>query len=121
MKVHVETANSFFYPDIFVTCDPRDRAPEASHVKRQPVLIVEVLSPTTEAYDRGNKFAAYRTLASLQEYVLVSTEQRRVEVFRRDDTGHWVLYPFAADEEMELASVHFCCAVADVFEGVEDQ
>ena len=53
--------------------------------------------------------------------MLVSTEQRRVEVFRRDDTGHWVLYPFAADEEMELASVHFCCAVADVFEGVEDQ
>ena len=121
MKVHVETANSFFYPDIFVTCDPRDRAPEASHVKRHPVLIVEVLSPTTEACDRGNKFAAYRTLASLQEYVLVSTEQRRVEVFRRDDTGHWVLYPFAADEEMELASVDFRCAVADVFEGVEDQ
>ncbi len=107
MKVHVETANSFFYPDILVTCDPRDRTPEASHVKRHPVLIVEVLSPTTEAYDRGNKFAAYRTLASLQEYVLVSTEQRRVEVFRRDDTGHWVLYPFAADEEMELAERRF--------------
>ena len=121
MKVHVETANSFFYPDIFVTCDPRDRAPEASHVKRHPVLIVEVLSPTTEAYDRGNKFAAYRTLASLQEYVLVSTEQRRVEVFRRDDTGHWVLYPFALDEELELASIDFRCSLADVFEGVEDQ
>lgn len=121
MKVHVDAANSFFYPDILVTCDPRDRTPDASHVKRHPVLIVEVLSPTTEAYDRGNKFAAYRTLASLQEYVLVSTEQRRVEVFRRDDTGHWVLYPFAADEEMELASVDFRCAVADVFEGVEDQ
>lgn len=121
MKVHVEAANSFFYPDILVTCDPRDRAPEASHVKHHPVLIVEVLSPTTEAYDRGNKFAAYRALASLQEYALVSTEQRRIEVFRRDDTGHWVLYPFALDEELELASVDFRCPVADVFEGVEDQ
>ena len=121
MKVHVEAANSFFYPDILVTCDPRDRVPEASHVKHHPVLIVEVLSPTTEAYDRGNKFAAYRELASLQEYVLVSTEQRRVEVFRRDDTGHWVLYPFALDEELELASVDFRCPVADVFEGVEGQ
>lgn len=121
MKVHVEAANSFFYPDILVTCDPRDRVPEASHVKHHPVLIVEVLSPTTEAYDRGNKFAAYRGLASLQEYVLVSTEQRRIEVFRRDDTGHWVLYPFALDEELELASVDFRCPVADVFEGVEGQ
>ena len=53
--------------------------------------------------------------------MLVSTEQRRVEVFRRDDTGHWVLYPFAADEALELASVDFRCAVADVFEGVEAQ
>ena len=121
MKVHVEAANSFFYPDILVTCDPRDRAPEASHVKHHPALIVEILSPTTEAYDRGNKFAAYRTLASLQEYVLVSTEQRRVEVFRRDETGHWVLYPFALDEKLELASVDFRCPVAEVFEGVDGE
>ena len=121
MKVHVEAANAFFYPDILVTCDPRDRAPEASHVKRHPLLIVEVLSPTTEAYDRGNKFAAYRTLASLQEYVLVSLEQRRIEVFRRDATGHWVLYPFALDEALELASVDFRCPVAEIFEGVEGE
>jgi Uma2 family endonuclease len=121
MKVHVEAANSFFYPDIVVTCDARDRSPEASHVKRHPVLIVEVLSPSTEAYDRGNKFAAYRTLASLREYVLVSTEQRRIEVFRRDATGHWVLYPFALDEALELSSVDFRCPVAEVFDGVDDE
>lgn len=119
MKVHVEAANSFFYPDILVTCDPRDRTPEASHVKRHPLLIVEVLSPSTEAYDRGNKFAAYRRLASLQEYVLVSLDERRIEVFRRDATGHWVLYPFALDEELELSSIAFRCPVAEVFEGVE--
>ena len=98
MKVHVEAANSFFYPDILVTCDPRDRAPEASHVKRHTLLVVEVLSPGTEARDRGNKFAAYRMLDSLREYVLLSIGQRRIEVFRRDDTGHWVLYPFASGE-----------------------
>lgn len=121
MKVHVEAANSFFYPDILVTCDPRDRSAEASHVKRHPLLIVELLSPSTEAYDRGNKFAAYRTLAALQEYVLVSLEQRRIEVFRRDDSGHWVLYPFALDEQLELASVGLRCPVAEVFEGVEGE
>jgi len=121
MKVHVETANSFFYPDILVTCDARDRAPEASHVKRHPLLIVEILSPSTEADDRGNKFSAYRMLDSLREYVLVSTEQRRIEVLRRDDTGHWVLYPFAPDEELEITSIDFRCAVAEVFEGVEGE
>ena len=104
MKVHVDTVNSFFYPDIVVTCDPRDRGPDASHAKQHPALIVEVLSPSTEAYDRGNKFAAYRQLASLQEYVLVSLDARRVEVFRRDIGGHWVLYPFAFDERLELGA-----------------
>jgi Uma2 family endonuclease len=119
MKVQVEAANCFFYPDILVTCDPRDRGPEASHVKQHPVLVIEVLSPSTEAYDRGNKFAAYRLLPSLKEYVLVSIEVRRIEVFRRDDTGHWVLYPFAADETLALASVDFRCPLAELFEGVE--
>lgn len=120
MKVHVETANCFFYPDIVVTCDARDRGPEASHVKRHPVLVVEVLSPSTEAYDRGGKFAAYRQLAALQEYALVSPESRCVEVFRRDDTGHWVLYPFAVDDQLELASVGFSCPVAELFEGLDE-
>ncbi|MDA0236447.1 MAG: Uma2 family endonuclease, partial [Proteobacteria bacterium] len=63
----------------------------------------------------------YRTLAALQEYVLVSLEERRIEVFRRDDSGHWVLYPFALDEQLELASVGLRCPVAEVFEGVEGE
>lgn len=119
MKLAVDAANSFFYPDILVSCDARDRAPEASHVKRHPRLVVEVLSPSTEAYDRGNKFAAYRKLESLQEYVLVSTAERRIDSFRRDATGHWVLYPVGPGEELELAAVGLRCPVDLVFEGVE--
>lgn len=121
MKVQVATANSFYYPDIVVTCDPRDRTPEASHVKQHPALIVEVLSPSTEAYDRGNKFAAYRQLESLQEYVLVSLDARRIEVFRRDAGGLWVLHPFAFADTLELKSVDFRCPVADVFEDVDGE
>lgn len=121
MKVQVVAANSFYYPDILVTCDPRDRTPEASHVKQHPCLIVEVLSPSTEAYDRGNKFAAYRQLEALQEYALVSLEARRIEIFRRDATGHWVLHPFALDETLELASLDFRCPVAEIFEGAEGE
>lgn len=121
MKVHVDAANSFFYPDIVVTCDPRDRRPEASHAKQHPTMIVEVLSPSTEAYDRGNKFAAYRQIDALQEYVLVSLEARRIEIFRRDASGRWVLHPFALNETLELASLDFRCAVAEIFEGAEGE
>jgi Uma2 family endonuclease len=70
-KVCVESANRFFYPDIVVTCDPRDR--ETPLFKRFPCLIVEVLSPSTEAFDRGDKFVDYQALETLQEYVLIST------------------------------------------------
>lgn len=109
MKVHVAAANSFYYPDILVTCDPRDRSPEASHVKQHPSLVVEILSLSTEAYDRGNKFAAYRQIEALQEYVLVSLEARRIEIFCRNSSGHWVLPPFVLDETLQLDSLGFNC------------
>jgi Uma2 family endonuclease len=118
MKVGVDAADCFFYPDILVTCDARDRAADANYVKRHPKLVVEVLSKSTEAYDRGDKFAAYRMLESLQEYVLVSPERIAADVFRRDATGHWVLYPFTAGDTLELASLGFECALAMLFEGV---
>lgn len=119
LKLAVDAANCFFYPDIFVTCDPRDRSPEANYVKRHAKLVIEVLSKTTEAFDRGDKFAAYRLLESLEEYVLVSPERGSVEVFRRDATDHWVLYPFVTGDTLELASIGFECPVAMLFEGVE--
>ena len=64
MKLRVEAANAFFYPDVFVTCDPRDRAEDA--YKHFPLLVVEVLSDSTAGYDRGRKFAVYRRLESLK-------------------------------------------------------
>jgi len=118
LKLRVDAANCFFYPDIFVTCDPRDRGVDAAFVKRHPKLVVEVLSRSTEAYDRGDKFAAYRTLETLEEYVLISPERTVLDVFRRDASGHWVLYPFVAGDTLELASVGFTCPVTQLFEGV---
>ncbi|WP_431193322.1 Uma2 family endonuclease [Trichocoleus desertorum] len=69
-KVHIQAINTYHYPDVIVTCDERDRS--FSDFVRYPCLLVEVLSDTTEAFDRGDKFADYRQLESLQEYVLVS-------------------------------------------------
>ena len=97
VKTRVEAADCFFYPDIAVTCYSRDRnTPEyISH----PSLLVEVLSESTAAYDRGKKFAAYRKLESLQEYLLVDLDSRRLELFRRNPENHWVLYDSGAGEK----------------------
>jgi Uma2 family endonuclease len=116
-KVHLESVNVYYYPDIVVSCDPRDRS--FSNFLRYPSLIVEVLSSTTEAFDRGDKFADYRKLESLQEYVLVSQSLMRVECFRRNADGQWVLYAFEAQDPVHLASLDFSCLVAAVYEDVD--
>lgn len=118
IKTRIEAADCFFYPDIVVTCDARDRAtPDyVSH----PVLIVEVLSESTAAFDRGNKFAAYRKLESLKDYVLVDVVAKRVEVFRRDPENHWVLYDYGPGETIELTSLSLNVPVDLVLEDTEE-
>jgi Uma2 family endonuclease len=103
MKLHVAARNNYFYPDVMVTCSETDR--EDTLIKREPNLIVEVLSPSTAAYDRGEKFANYRALPSLREYVLIDAEKRSVDVYRLGDQGLWVLHP--ADLAVAGASVQF--------------
>ena len=116
MKLRVEADNAFFYPDVFVTCAEADRA--HSHYKAAPSLVVEVLSPTTSAYDRGAKFAAYRKLPSLREYVMVDTERLSIDLFRRDDGGHWVLYPSEAGDTVEFDSVGLSVPLERLYEDV---
>ncbi|MEO5343166.1 MAG: Uma2 family endonuclease [Gammaproteobacteria bacterium SHHR-1] len=116
MKLQLDQANAYFYPDVFVTCAAADVG--LSNFKREPLLVVEVLSPSTAAYDRGLKFAHYRQLPSLQEYVLIDTERLAVDLFRRDAEGHWVLYPFAADETLTLTSVDLDLPLAAIYEDV---
>ncbi len=82
MKARIEARNHFYYPDVMVTCDPQDQ--ETSDYKRFPKLVVEVLSDSTEAFGRGDKFADYQAIATLEEYVLINTRHRRVECFRRN-------------------------------------
>ncbi|MBK1693619.1 hypothetical protein CKO09_02535 [Chromatium weissei] len=116
MKVHVDTADSFFYPDVFVTCDARDIGEML--MKRHPNLIIEVLSKSTAAYDYSAKFGYYQQLESLQEYVLIKPECMAVDVFRRDAEEQWVLYSFNAGDELIFTSIDFHCAIADLYEDV---
>ncbi|MGD1950434.1 MAG: Uma2 family endonuclease [Leptolyngbyaceae cyanobacterium] len=117
MKANVEVRNRFFYPDVMVTCNPRDQ--ETDTYKRFPKLIVEVLSKSTEAFDRGDKFLASQALESLQEYVLINTRHQRVEIFRRSDSGLWVLQFYSVeDETFELKSIDFTGTFAELYEDV---
>jgi Uma2 family endonuclease len=103
MKLRVEAADAYFYPDVMVCCDAADAADPL--VKRAPVLVVEVLSASTAAFDRGDKFAAYRTLPALREYLLADPATRRCDLYRKGDDGLWVLHPSGPDEPVMLASV----------------
>ena len=116
VKVQVESEQKYFYPDVVVTCDQRDRDPQWVEF---PCLIIEVLSPSTEAIDRGKKFAAYRQCPTLQEYVLVQVNQPFVEVFRRNEQGKWVLSEYNLNEILLVESVNVEIAIANLYRQVE--
>jgi len=116
VKVQVEPGQKYFYPDVVVTCDERDDDPQLVEF---PCLIIEVLSPSTEAVDRGKKFAKYRQSPTLQEYVLVQVAQPGVEVFRRNEQGKWVLSEYNLDEILRLESVDVEIAIADLYKQVQ--
>lgn len=116
-KVGISKNGEFFYPDLLVTCDDRDR--HSAKAVFYPTLIIEVLSPSTEAYNRGGKFARYRQLISLNEYVLVSSEQVNVEAFRLNERGKWELTSYGEGDLVQFASINFECAIAAIYEDVE--
>lgn len=115
VKVWVEAAEAFYYPDVFVSCDPRDTDP---YVKRYPVLVVEVLSPSTEGIDRREKLLNYCKLESLREYVLIGGEQRSVEVYRRAADGAWTMVTLEGDDGLELTSVGIVIPAAEIYQDV---
>ena len=113
MRLHVASANSYFYPDVLVTCSALDLA--NAMVKSEPRLIAEVLSPSTAAYDRGVKFSHYRSLPSLEEYLLVDLDTRNVDCYRKGADGLWVLHPFARGQAVTLSSVALEVSAAQLF------
>jgi Uma2 family endonuclease len=116
-KVGISKSGEFFYPDLLVSYDDRDR--HSAGAVFYPTLIIEVLSPSTEAYDRCGKFARYRQLNSLCEYVLVSSERICVEAFRLNERGKWELTPYGEGDLVQLANIDFECAIAAIYEDVE--
>jgi len=117
MKLRVDQVDAFFYPDVMVSCHPDDR--KAEQFLSHPRLIVEVLSESTAAFDRGAKFVAYRSLESLMEYVIVDIDSKRVECFRRTPDNEWLLHDYVGEVDCELTSLNFSVPLAEFFEDLE--
>ena len=116
VKVQVEPGRKYFYPDVVVTCDKRD---DDAQIVQFPCLIIEVLSPSTEAIDRGTKFARYRQFTALQEYVLVQVDRPGVEVFRCNNLGQWVLSEYSLEDCLQLASIGVTISITDLYRQVQ--
>ena len=115
MKLQVGD-DGLFYPDVFVTCNPADLATDI--IFRAPTVIVEVLSESTQAFDRGVKFSCYRRISSLREYLLIDPDTRSVELFRRGDDGLFTLHDYTGVERFPLTSIECELTQEEVFEGV---
>ncbi len=117
IKVRLEEANCYYYPDVAVTCDERDITSTEDFIL-YPSLIIEVLSPSTAAFNRGEKFADYKTLSSLREYVLVSQSEMKVENFYLNESGIWESQTYDKGNVVHLPSVDFRCDIAEIYRKV---
>ena len=116
VKVAIQESDDYVYPDLSVTCDERDRS--ATKFIAYPCLIAEVLSPSTEAYDRGSKFNLYRRSTSLQEYILVSTTEIAIDIYCKNDRGRWEIISYRSGDKIELNSISLTFPIEQVFKGI---
>ncbi|NJM57029.1 MAG: Uma2 family endonuclease [Synechococcales cyanobacterium RU_4_20] len=115
-RVNIFETRDYVYPDLSVTCDDRDRT--TKQFITYPCLVIEVLSPSTEAYDRGNKFKLYRQNPNLQEYMLVDSEAIAVELFRRMAQDTWQILNYQAGDCIELKSVDLTVPIEAIYEDI---
>lgn len=116
-RVNIFETSNFTYPDLSVTCDDRDR--QSPFFITYPCLIVEVLSPATEAYDRGKKFDLYRRNPNLVDYVLASSEEMAIDIYQKNEAGDWLLRCYRAGDRVELRSIDLKVPIEQFYEDVD--
>ncbi len=120
MRVFVPQTGLYTYPDLVVICGEPQFQDDTFDTLLNPILIIEVLSDTTENYDRGKKFQHYRSIESLQEYVLVSQDEARIEKYVKRGDGFWLLSEAVGlDAEIEFASIVCRIALAEVYDKID--
>ncbi|MRG92600.1 Uma2 family endonuclease [Polyangium spumosum] len=120
VRIRVQATGLSTYPDVSVVCGRLQVDPEDNNGVVNPVVLVEVLSKSTEGYDRGEKFAHYRQIPSLREYVLVSYQTKRIEVYRRAQEGAWALHE-ARSGSIDLLSIGCSLSVDAVYRGAFEE
>ena len=115
-RVNILETKDYVYPDVSVTCDERDIT--AIQAIQYPCLIVEVLSPSTASYDRGDKFRLYRRKPSLQDYVLVDAEKIAIDLYRKNDRGNWEIFNYQSGDNIELRSIDLSFPIESVYEDI---
>jgi Uma2 family endonuclease len=118
-RIHIEANTLFTYPDISIICGEPETLNNDDLNVLNPAVIVEVLSPSTRNYDRGEKFKLYRDIPTLKEYILVDSESIHIEIFRLNESNHWELEEYDTAEEMlYIKTINENIALADIYEGV---
>jgi Uma2 family endonuclease len=115
-RVNILETKDYVYPDVSVTCEDSDRT--ATQAIQYPCLIVEVLSPSTANYDRGDKFRLYRRNPSLQDYVLVDAEKIAIDLYRKNDRGNWEIFNYQSGDNIELRSINLSFPIESVYEDI---
>jgi Uma2 family endonuclease len=115
-RVNIVETKDYVYPDVSVTCDERDRT--AIQAIQYPCLIIEVLSPSTASYDRGDKFRLYRRNPSLQDYVLVDAEKIAIDLYRKNERSNWEIFNYQVGDNIELRSIDLSFPIESVYEDI---
>ncbi|MEL6591136.1 MAG: Uma2 family endonuclease [Bacteroidota bacterium] len=122
VKVLVEEANAYLYPDVFVVCGKIDDRKHPNQAIRNPKLIVEVLSKSTQGYDHSQKFRLYRSNPDFEEYVMIDQEKALIESYYRISEDHWQISTIIGlDKSLELRSLELAIAMKDLYEDVLSQ
>jgi Uma2 family endonuclease len=116
-RVNFVETDDYTYPDASVSCDRRDKT--TTQYITYPCLIVEVLSESTEAYDRGNKFFRYRQNPQLQDYVLVSSQEIAIDLYRKGSNERWEIVNYRAGDVVELQSVNLSFTIEKIYRGID--
>ena len=118
MRVKSTHTGSYTYPDIVVVCDTPQFEDDERDTLLNPTVIIEVLSPSTESYDRGKKFRLYRTIEALQEYILITQDSVLIEQYVRQSKNWLLTYADSLDAVMKLPSIDCTLILSDVYEKV---
>ena len=117
LRINIAETSNYTYPDASVTCDDRDKT--TTQYVTYPCLIVEVLSPSTEAYDRGGKFRMYRNNPVLQDYLLVSSTSIEMDLYHKNDAGEWIIINYKEGDTIELKSINLSFPIEQVYRGLD--